>query len=217
MRPEILPDIELLLATEVTPLWSATEAWLQARAVAPPFWAFAWVGGQALARALLDRPELVRGRTVLDFATGSGLVAIAAHRAGAARVTAVDIDPLACTAAELNAARNGAPIEVRCDDLVGRELREFDVLLAGDIFYDREDSARFEPWLRSLAARGTVVLLGDPGRSYLPDGLEPVASYEVPVLDDVESARSKRARALRLHPLPANSDRAITPPSAAST
>jgi predicted nicotinamide N-methyase len=199
-RTPLVPSIELHLATEVTPLWSASEAWLRERDVAPPFWAFAWVGGQALARAVLDLPELVAQRSVLDFATGSGLVAIAAARAGAAHVVAVDIDPMACAAAQANAARNSVAIDVLEADVVGHPIEGVDVVLAGDIFYDRADAARFLPWLRSIAAEGITVLVGDPGRAYLPEGLELVASYDVPVVDDVEAATSKRTRVLRLRP-----------------
>ena len=196
VRVPLVPEIELGLATEVTPLWSATEAWLESRGIEPPFWAFAWAGGQALARAVLDRRELVRGRRVFDFATGCGIVAIAAVLAGAREVVAIDLDPLACAAARLNAARNGAAIEVVEGDLVALDLPGAEVVLAGDVFYDREASARFAPRLARLAERGVRVLVGDPGRAYLPEGLVELARYEVPVSDDVEGAPVKAARAL---------------------
>jgi predicted nicotinamide N-methyase len=198
VRVPLVPEIELGLATEITPLWSATEAWLEARGIEPPFWAFAWAGGQALARAVLDRPELVRDRRVFDLATGCGIVAIAAALAGAREVVAIDRDPLACTAARLNADRNGAPIELVEGDLVAVDLRGAEVVLAGDVFYDREASARFAPRLAALAAQGARVIVGDPGRAYLPEGLVELARYEVPVSDDVEGAPVKAARALEL-------------------
>jgi predicted nicotinamide N-methyase len=196
VRVPLVPEIELALATEVTPLWSATEAWLEARGIEPPFWAFAWAGGQALARMVLDRRELVRDRRVFDLATGCGIVAIAAALAGAREVVAVDLDPLACAAARLNAARNGATIEVVEGDLVAVDLGGAEVIVAGDVFYDREASARFAPRLAALARRGARVLVGDPGRAYLPEGLVELARYEVPVSDDVEGAPVKAARAL---------------------
>jgi predicted nicotinamide N-methyase len=195
--PPLLPELSLHLATEVTPLWEATEAWLSARGLEPPFWAFAWAGGQALARLLLDRPDLVRGAVVVDLASGSGLCAIAAARAGARRVVAVDRDPMAKAAVALNAALNGAIVEAHTEDLVGQErlppwAEGAGVVLAGDVCYDAAMTRAVMPWLRARAAEGAVVLLGDPGRAYLPaEGLVEIARYRVPVIDDVESEREK--------------------------
>ncbi len=195
--PPLLPEIALHLATEVTPLWQATEAWLSARGLEPPFWAFAWAGGQALARLLLDRPELVRGEVVLDLASGSGLCAIAAARAGAARVVAVDRDPMAKEAIALNAVLNGAGVEAYAEDLLeGERLPAWaegaGVVLAGDVCYDAAMTRAVLPWLRARAAEGARVLLGDPGRAYLPaEGLGEIARYRVPVIDDVEAEPEK--------------------------
>jgi predicted nicotinamide N-methyase len=193
VAPPLLPEIRLHLATEVTPLWRATERELALGGIEPPFWAFAWAGGQALARYLLDVPGCVRGRSVLDFASGSGLVAIAAALAGARSVTAVEIDPLAGMAIALNAARNGVAIEVRVDAIVGAEERLAEVVVAGDVCYDRAMAAEVVTFLRGQARAGATVLLGDPGRAYLPStGLREIAAYSVPVIDDVESTGEKR-------------------------
>ena len=191
--PPLLPEIRLHLATEVTPLWRATERDLALGGIEPPFWAFAWAGGQALARYLLDAPACVRGRSVLDFASGCGLVAIAAALAGARRVTAVERDPLAGVAIALNAARHGVEIEVRLAEILGAEEKLAEVVLAGDVCYDRAMAAQVVPFLRAQARAGALVLLGDPGRAYLPPaGLRELAAYRVPVIDDVESTSEKR-------------------------
>lgn len=185
--PPLTPEIRLHLASEVVPLWEASEEELAAQGLPPPFWAFAWPGGQALARYILDHPQTVVGQRVLDFAAGSGLQAIAAALAGAARIEAGEIDPFAGAAIRLNAALNGAALEVVLDDLVGRDDGRWDVVLAGDVFYERPMAERVEPWLRRLAARGTLVLLGDPGRSYLPrNGLERLIAYSVKTSLDLE-------------------------------
>lgn len=197
--PPLLPELRLHLATEITPLWLATEAWLERTGLPPPFWAFAWAGGQALARHVLDRPETVRGRRVLDFATGSGLVALAAAKAGAASVTAAEIDPFALEALALNAALNGLAVEGTCADLIGRPLPGVDVLLAGDICYERPFAERAMAWFRSLSAAGTTVLLGDPGRSYLPgEGLEAVATYAVPTTRELEDREVRETTVWRV-------------------
>jgi predicted nicotinamide N-methyase len=170
------PEIRLHVADEATELWHKTEEELGELGLPPPFWAFAWAGGQALARYLLDRPELVRGKRVLDFASGSGLVAIAAARAGAAAVEASDVDGFAIAAIGLNAALNGVAVEMRAADLVGSD-EGWDAVLAGDIFYDRNIAERVTDWLFGIAERGATVLIGDPGRSYLAkDRLEQLAS-----------------------------------------
>src|SRR3954447_11297798 len=171
------PEIQLYLADEATALWEKTEEELGEMELPPPFWAFAWAGGQALARYLLDRPELVRGKRVLDFASGSGLVAIAAARAGAAAVEASDIDAFAIAAIGLNAALNGVEVRARADDLIGQD-EGWDAVLAGDIFYDRDIAGPVTDWLFGVAARGATVLIGDPGRSYLDkDRLERLVTY----------------------------------------
>ncbi len=192
-----VPEIRLHLAAEATELWQKTEDELEAVGLPPPFWAFAWAGGQGLARYVLDHPDLVAGRRVLDVASGSGLVAIAAARAGAASVEAADIDAFAEAAIVLNADANAVTVRPRLDDLVGRD-EGWDVVLAGDIFYDRDIAAAMTEWLGSLERRGAKVLVGDPGRSYLPtDRLEEIARYSVPVTRSLEDADVKLTRVWR--------------------
>ena len=192
------PEIALFVADEATALWQKTEEELGEIGLPPPFWAFAWAGGQALARYVLDHPTTVRGRRVLDFATGSGLVAVAAAKAGAT-VEACDVDPFAVEAVALNAAANHVAIVTRHGDLVGTD-EGWDAVLAGDIFYERDTAERVTAWLRTLARRGATVLIGDPGRSYLPADLESLATYEVPVTRSLEDAAIKRASVWR--PIP---------------
>jgi len=183
----LLPDIRLYQATEITPIWQATEDWLQRQGVPPPFWAFPWAGGQAVARLILDQPDLVAGRHVLDFAAGSGLIAIAALQAGAASVRAVEIDPFAVDATYLNAAANGVTVTADVANIIGQDLPGIDIVLAGDICYERPFAEAALGWLRRLATGGTLVLLGDPGRAYLPaQGLEKMASYAVPTTRELE-------------------------------
>jgi predicted nicotinamide N-methyase len=180
-----VPELVLHQADEPISLWVETEA--SGREQPPPFWAFAWAGGQALARHVLDAPELVAGRDVLDLATGSGLIAIAAARAGARPVTANDIDPLSLAAARVNATANGVDVRFAEGDLLETDGR-YAVILAGDVFYSREMSGRVLPFLRRAAARGALVLVGDPGRAYLPTGgMIERASYDVPVPESLES------------------------------
>lgn len=196
------PRIRLHLADEATVLWQRTEEELGEIGLPPPFWAFAWAGGQALARHLLDHPGLVAGRRVLDFASGSGLVGIAAALAGASLVEACDIDRFALAAIGLNAAANDVALRARSDDLVGRD-EGWDVVLAGDIAYERDLAARVFAWLAGLARRGALVLVGDPGRAYLPRaGLTRLATYEVPVTRMLEDAEIKRTSVWRLDPPP---------------
>ncbi len=191
------PEIDLHLADEAIELWEKTEVEQGAMGLPPPFWAFAWAGGQALARHLLDHPSLVRGARVLDVASGSGLVAIAAVRAGAALVEANDIDPFALDAICLNAAANRTAITILPDDIVGSDAG-WDVVLAADIFYERDIAARVTGWLRNLADRGARVLIGDPGRAYLDgDAFERVATYTVPVSRALEDAEHKRTSVWR--------------------
>ncbi|CAH1658005.1 Methyltransferase [Hyphomicrobiales bacterium] len=192
------PEIALHVAEEATELWQKTEDELAVIGLPPPFWAFAWAGGQALARYLLDHPQTVAGRHVLDFASGSGLVAIAAARAGAARVEGCDIDAFAVAAIGINAGANGVAVTARADDLIGRD-EGWDVVCAGDVCYEREMAERVIAWLSALSARGATVLIGDPGRSYLPKGrLQAVATYEVPVTRALEDAEIKRSSVWRL-------------------
>jgi predicted nicotinamide N-methyase len=186
--PPLVPEIRLHLATEMTPIWQATEESLAKNGLPPPFWAFAWPGGQALARYLLDNPDFVRGREVLDIGSGSGIVAIAAAKAGASRVTAAEIDHFAAAAIALNTLLNGAMVTVETRDLLDRAAAGWGVALAGDICYEEPMSSRALALLRRIAARGRLALLGDPGRSYLPkDGLIELARYEMPTSRELEA------------------------------
>ena len=192
----LVPELVLHQADEPIALWERTEAGRGAQP--PPFWAFAWAGGQALARYVLDTPELVRGREVLDQATGSGLVAIAAARAGARTVTANDIDPLALAAAGANAAANGVRLRLVEGDLLASDDR-YGVVLAGDVCYSRDMSGRVLAFLHRAAAAGALVLIGDPGRAYLPaEGLTAAAAYEVPVVEALESVPIRRTTVWRV-------------------
>ena len=191
------PEILLHVADEATALWQKTEEELGEIGLAPPFWAFAWAGGQALARYVLDHPESVRGKRVLDFASGSGLVAIAAVKAGAAEVAACDIDAFAVAAIVLNAEANGVAVTPVREDLVGRD-GGWDAVLAGDICYERDLAAQVTEWLMSLSRRGATVLIGDPGRSYLPrERLENLAFYQVPVTRTLEDSDIKKSSVWR--------------------
>jgi len=191
LTPPHLPEIRLHLADDAHALWHRTEEELAEIGLPPPFWAFAWAGGQGLARYILDHPDAVAGKHVLDFASGSGLVAIAAALAGASNVTASDIDPFAEVAMALNADENGARITCLAEDLTGK-AGGWDVVLAGDVFYDRGFAARLLPWFEALAARGARILIGDPGRSYLPrERLTALAEYRVAVSRALEDADVK--------------------------
>ena len=200
-RTPLLPEIALHLATEITPLWEATEDSLKESNVPPPYWAFAWPGGQAVARLVLDRPELVAGKSVLDFAAGTGLVGIAAMMAGAARVQSCDIDRFALSAIALNAESNGVDVKAVSADLVDRPLPGIDVVLAGDVCYEKPMADRVTAWLRGIAATGTLVLLGDPGRAYVPlSGIERVAQYSVPTSLELEDREMRETTIWRLLP-----------------
>lgn len=197
----LVPELSLHVADEAVPLWSKTEEELAEAGLPPPFWAFAWAGGQALARFLLDNPETVRGRRVLDVGSGSGLVALAAMKAGAAQATAVDVDRFALAAIALNAAANGVAIAVSGVDPIGRQRPAVDLVTVGDLFYERDLAERLLAWLDGFLAAGVPVLVGDPGRSYLPRArLEELASYETPVTRDLEDAEIKRSTVWRLIP-----------------
>lgn len=198
--PPLVPEIMLHLASRITPLWHATETALGKNGLDAPYWAFAWAGGQALARYILDQPETVAGKSVLDFAAGSGLVAIAAARAGAASVEAAEIDPHAAAAIGLNAAANGVAVETIAADIVG-EKRRWDVVLAGDVCYEQPMADRVIAWLRDLAGAGALVLLGDPGRNYLPkSGLERITSYGVTTTREIEDTDVRNTSVWRVVP-----------------
>ncbi|TDH39364.1 methyltransferase [Pseudohoeflea suaedae] len=200
--PPHVPEIYLHLADEAHDLWHRTEEELGEIGLPPPFWAFAWAGGQGLARHILAHPDLVSGKSVLDFACGSGLVAIAAAKAGAKHVEAVDIDPWAIAATGLNAAVNevGGTISVSGRNVVGTE-GSWDVVLAGDVFYDAEMTGMIAPWFESLARNGTRVLVGDPGRAYRPKtGFIERAVYSVPVTRVLEDSEVKRTAVLECVP-----------------
>jgi predicted nicotinamide N-methyase len=193
-RPPLVPELRLHLASEVVPLWQATEERQAELGLPPPFWAFAWAGGQALARYLLDHPEEVRGKRVLDFAAGSGIGALAAARAGAASVAASEIDAFALAAIRLNAALNAVDVTLLAEDQLGRLDDGWDVVLAGDVCYERPMAERVFAWLQDLAGQGTTVLLGDPGRSYLPRlGLERVIAYAVKTTRELEDSDLRNA------------------------
>lgn len=193
--PPLVPEIRLHLAAEVLPLWRATETELEEMGVPPPYWAFAWAGGQALARYVLDNPALVAGKRVLDIGSGSGLVAIAAALSGAQSVLAADIDAFACAAIRLNAGANIAELAVTQDNLIGTE-KLWDVILVGDLFYERPLAESLLAWLGPLQV---PVLLGDPGRSYFPKaGINKLASYQVAVTRDLEDREIRDTGVYRL-------------------
>ena len=189
------PEIRLYVADAITPIWRMTEEALGEIGLNPPFWAFAWAGGQAIARYLLDHPEAVRGKSVLDFACGSGLCAIAAMKAGAASALGVDIEPLCATAVAMNADANGVEVEVQIEDILDHPAPAVDVILAGDVCYERPMAERVLAWLRAAHKAGAHVLIGDPGRSYFPRrGLDPIADYQVSTTRELEDSEIKRTR-----------------------
>jgi predicted nicotinamide N-methyase len=203
--PAMVPEFKLWLASEYVPIWQATETWLEEQNVDPPYWAFCWPGGQAIARYLLDHPDLVRGKRVIDFAAGSGVSSMAAARAGARSVIANDIDMLSLIAARLNAAANGLTIEVSSEDWLagGPGDPEADVVIAGDVCYEREMSRQAIEWLRSHADRGRLVLLGDPGRNYFTaQGLEERARYDIPTSLQLENRGMRETVVWRVLPQP---------------
>lgn len=203
LSPPHVPEVTLHLATEAHDLWLKTEEELEEIGLPPPFWAFAWAGGQGLARHVLDHPALVAGTSVLDFASGSGLVGIAARLSGAAAVLAADIDPWSRTAIRLNAALNGVDLAYTAEDMVGRD-EGWDVVLAGDVFYDRGFADMLIPWFSALAARGALVLVGDPGRAYCPrERMEALAIYTVPVTRALEDSEVKKTTVWRFCESPA--------------
>lgn len=197
MSPPHVPEIRLHLADEAHDLWLKTEEELEEIGLPPPFWAFAWAGGQGLARYILDHPEAIAGKRVVDFASGSGLVAIAANLAGAASVHAVDIDPWTQAAIKLNSRLNNVGLESSHADIVDTRL-DADVLLAGDVFYDKSFADRLVPWFEVLTKAGVTIIVGDPGRSYCPrDRMQPLATYQVPVTRALEDAEVKKTTVWR--------------------
>jgi predicted nicotinamide N-methyase len=198
--PPLVPEIKLHLATQITPIWEATEADLARMNLPPPYWAFAWPGGQALTRFLLDHPDWVRGKRVLDFAAGSGLSAIGAAMAGAAKVEAAEIDGYASAAIALNARTNNVAISLINEDLIGCDPR-WEIVLAGDVCYEKPMADRVIAWFRALAGRGVAILMGDPGRAYLPqDGLVELARYRVPTTLELEDRSMRETLVWRLMP-----------------
>jgi predicted nicotinamide N-methyase len=199
-HPALVPELRLYLATEITPIWQATETWLAEEGIEPPFWAFAWPGGQALARTVLDQPALVAGKRVLDFAAGCGIGAIAAALAGAARVEAAEIDPLALAATRLNAALNGVTVATPEGDVVG-SLCRWDLILAGDVCYEAPMTAHILPWLRAMAGAGAEVWIADPGRAYLPvAGMALLSTHLVPTTRELEDRDTRQVTIHRLLP-----------------
>ena len=208
--PSLVPELRLHLADAALPLWEKTEEELAQVGLPPPYWAFAWAGGQALARHLIDRPELVAGKRVLDVASGSGVVALACLWASAAHVAANEIDGFALAAIQLNADANALGHGL---ELVGRDMLDeptiddtgvalWDVVLAGDVCYEKPMAERMTGWLRRHAAAGALVLMGDPGRTYRPtDGLEQLAEYSVPTSRDLEDSDIRRTVVWRVLPL----------------
>jgi predicted nicotinamide N-methyase len=197
-RPPLVPEIALHLAEESLAIWQKTEEALGALNVPPPYWAFAWAGGQALARFLLDNPGEVAGKRVLDLGSGSGLSAIAAMKAGARSVLAADIDTMALAAIALNAAANDVAIETTPDDLLARPLVSADLILVGDLFYERALADRVLAYIDETAANGVPALVGDPKRNYFPrDRFVALAEYSVPVTRDLEDAEIKRTAVWR--------------------
>jgi predicted nicotinamide N-methyase len=195
----LAPEIRLHLAEESLAIWRQTEEELGGMNVPPPWWAFAWAGGQALARYVLDHPSLAAGRSVLDLGAGSGLGGIAAMKAGAARVLAADTDPFAVAAVALNAAANDVALEATGDDLLAGKPDRLDLVLVGDLFYERPLAERVLAFLEAARRQGATVLVGDPRRSYFPkDRFEPVAEYAVPVTRDLEDMEIKRTSVWRL-------------------
>jgi predicted nicotinamide N-methyase len=198
-RSRLAPDITLYLASEITPLWQASEEFLQQNHISPPFWAFAWPGSEALARHILDNTALVRGKSVLDFAAGGGLAGIAAAKAGAASVTAAEIDPLARAAIARNAAANGVAIEIPAEDVMVAACR-WDVILCGDVFYEAPMTRLILPWLRQCALVADVIA-ADPGRAYAPrDQVTEIAHYVVPTSLELEHRENRDVTLFRILP-----------------
>ncbi len=202
LSPPLVPEIRLHLAEESLPIWQKTEEELGKINVPPPYWAFAWAGGQALARYVLDNPWLLAGRSVLDLGAGSGLQAIAAAKAGAREILAAEIDALALLACQLNFEVNAVTAKTTEEDFLAAPLsRYFDVILVGDLFYERQLADKVLAMIEEVMAHDTIVLIGDPQRNYFPKGrFHDVAHYEVPVTRDLEDAEIKRTAVWRAIP-----------------
>ena len=199
LTPPLVPEIKLHLAEESLPIWQKTEDELGQINVPPPYWAFAWAGGQALARYILDNQELIQGRTVLDLGSGSGLTAIAAMMAGASSVLAADIDIFALASVHLNAAENGMSVTTTSDDLLAAAPGRHGVILVGDLFYERLLAEKVTAFIEAARAGGALVLIGDPQRNYFPKGrFKRVAEYRVPVTRELEDADFKTAAVWRI-------------------
>jgi predicted nicotinamide N-methyase len=199
LSPPLVPEVKLRLAQESLPIWRKTEEELGKLNLAPPYWAFAWAGGQALARYIIDHPTLIEGKHVLDLGSGSGLTGISALMKNAELVLAADIDPVALVAITINAATNNVSIETTADDLLGRPPSGFDVILVGDLFYERQLAERVLAFIVAAVANGALALIGDPQRNFFPQGrFEPVAEYRVPVTRELEDAEIKRTAVWRL-------------------
>jgi len=196
----LVPEVQLHLAAEVVPVWQAMEVWQGNNNLPPPYWAFCWPGGAALTRYVLDNPDLVRGKRVLDFAAGGGATAIAAALRGAVAIAA-DIDHVAAQVIARNATLNGVHVAVVTDDVTDTDSNSWDVVVAGDVCYERPMASVVFGWLRRHAAAGVTVLMADPGRDYLPkDGLERVAQYTVPTTMDLEKDPSRSTTVYRVLP-----------------
>lgn len=191
----LVPEIQLHQATEDLPIWKMSEEELADHGIPAPFWAFAWAGGQAIARYLLDKPAYVQGKRILDFGAGSGIIAIAALKAGATSALAADIDPFAKSACHLNAIANDVQLTATTNNLIGSPNTGWDIVLVGDMCYEQPLAGEIESWLRGLVAQGTDVLIGDPGRTYLPkSGMEKKATYRVQTsraLEDLDVGSTK--------------------------
>ncbi len=199
LSPPLVHEVKLHLAHEALPIWQRTEDELGEIGLPPPFWAFAWAGGQALARYILDNPETVQGKCIIDIASGSGLVGIAAMMAGAASVLAADIDAFSVAAIAVNVELNQVRVDITIDNLLAGPIADVDVILVGDLFYEKAVATQCLNWLEQAQAKGVDVLIGDPGRSYLPkDRLIKVAEYSVPVSRDLEDAEIKHTAVWRL-------------------
>ena len=199
LSPPLVPEIKLHLAHEALPIWQKTEDELGKIGLPPPFWAFAWAGGQALARYILDTPSTVSGKRIIELASGSGMVGIAAIKAGAASVLSADIDLFSTAAIKVNAELNAVSLSITSEDLLASAVPNTDVILVGDLFYEKGVAERCLAWLEQAQVKGIDVLIGDPGRSYLPkDRLVKVAEYSVPVSRDLEDAEIKRTAVWRL-------------------
>ncbi len=190
--PPLVPEIKLYLADESVPIWQQTEKELGETNLPPPYWAFAWAGGQALARYILDTRQLLADKTVLDLGAGSGLTSIAAMMAGARHVLAADIDRFSRTAVHLNAAENQTVVATTGEDLLAAAPAKFDVILVGDLFYERQLASRVTGFIETAAAQGAAVLIGDPQRTYFPKGrFTHAAEYKVPVTRELEDSEMK--------------------------